>query len=281
MKKKLLVGLAAAALAVIPMTAATADNHENTDVYVVHAFPGPDVDVYVYGAGDERPEDPALAGFAPQDVEGPVSLPAGTYTVDITAPGEDDALLSQDLDVPGGVNVTVVAHPTGEGELAVTAFVNDMSDIACGEARVEVRHTAQAPEVFLSTGDTELGSISLGEVFAADVPAGDLPVTVALEDGTELIDTSLPLADSSYTILHAFFEDGELSVIPLGLELDCTEAEEEAEADEETEEMEAPAAEHSPGEAGLASTALPVWVIALMALGALSLVVPAVARKRN
>lgn len=278
MMKKFLVGLAAAALAVIPMTAATAQDGD-TDVYVVHAFPGATVDVYVYGAGDERPEDPTLPDFAPEDVAGPVSLPAATYTVDITLPGEDDALLSQDLEVPGGANVTVVAHPTGDGDLAVTAFVNDVSAIACGEARVEVRHTAQAPEVFLSTGDTELGSISLGQVFAADVPAGDLPVTVALEDGTELIDTTLELADSSYTILHAFFEDGALSVIPLGLELDCTEAEEEAE--EETEEMEAPEAEHSPGEAGLASTALPVWVIALMALGALSLVAPAVARKRN
>ncbi len=264
--KKLLAGLAAAALAVIPMTAASADEHENTDVYVVHAFPGADVDVYVYGDGDDRPDEATLANFSPEDVAGPVSLPAGSYAVDITLPGEDDALLSEVLDVPASANVTVVAHPTGDGELAVTPFVNDMSAVECGEARIEVRHTAQAPEVFLSTGDTELGSISLGETFAADVAAGDLPVTVALEDGTELIDTTLELGDSSYTILHAFFEDGELSVIPIGLELDCTEAPDE---------------EHSPGEAGLASTALPVWVIALMAIGALSLAAPAVARKRN
>ena len=253
---------------VLAPAAAMAQTTDST-VRVVHAVDGVDVDVWVNG-------EPAIEGFSPTDVAGPLTLPAGDYEIEVYPAGSDpdatDPAITLDATLEGGENLTLVAHRTVDDGIApnLAVFPNDVSGIASGEARVEVRHTAPAGPVTLSTAGTELGEISLGQAFAADVPAGELPVTVTLSaDGTELLDATLDLAEGSYTILHAYIDDDGFTVIPISIEgLGADVAEDEVHT--------VPS-----GEAGLATDVLPLWAIGLMAIGALSLAAPVVAASRR
>jgi hypothetical protein len=139
-------------------------------VTVIHGIPGADfeldpalpVDVCVNGAA-------LIPDFKFGDQVGPVPIPEGIYDIAIQLaeadlePGDDclgtTVLDLPGIDVPGGVNLTIIAHRTGDGSegvgevldppLGITAsiFVNDVSDIVAGKSRLTVRHTAQAPAV--------------------------------------------------------------------------------------------------------------------------------------
>lgn len=47
--------------------------------------------------------------------------------------------------MPAGSAVTLVAHLTADGQPAITPFVDDLSAVPAGQARLVVRHTAVAP----------------------------------------------------------------------------------------------------------------------------------------
>jgi len=94
------------ALTATPALAAT------SQVSVVHGIPGQNVDVYVNGKK-------TLPDFAPGKVAGPLSLEEGDYDIALTKPGDDisKALLKVDnAKVPGGANISLVAHLDGSGE---------------------------------------------------------------------------------------------------------------------------------------------------------------------
>ena len=278
MKKKFIVGLAAAALAVIPASAALGDAHDTADVYVVHAVPGADVDVYVNG-------DLAIEGFAPTTVTDAISLPEGDYDIEVYAAGADtdadDPLITLSPSLSAGQSVTLVAHLLADGSLSDTlaVFPNDVSG-ADGQARVEVRHTAAAPEVEVTAAGDSLGTFEVGGTIGpVDVDAGTLPVGVGLPGDDPFFEADLELGADTATFVHAYVSNpedptGTFEPLVLSIELPVEDA-------DDAEEMEAPDEEHSPGEAGLAATSLPTWVVALMALGALTVAAPVVARKRN
>ena len=78
MRKRLIAGTAAGfALALTGAVPAAADSHE-AQLSVLHGIPDLVVDVYVNG-------DLTLDDFEPGDLAGPLALPAGTYSVAITA----------------------------------------------------------------------------------------------------------------------------------------------------------------------------------------------------
>lgn len=276
MRTRFAAAIAAAALLALPAGAALADSHEAT-VYVVHAVPDVEVDVWING-------DPAIEGFAPETVTDAISLPAGDYDIEVypagTDPEGEDPAIGLEATLAAGDNVTLVAHLLDDGSIAgeLAVFVNDVSAIASGEARVEARHTAGAPPVTLSSDGAELGDIALGEAFAADVPAGDLPLTVALADDADavLLDATLSLSEGSYTIAHAYLDGDDFSTLNLVIDG----LGEEADDADEMEEMEQPSRVDA-GSAGLADAGLPVWVAGLMVLGAAGLAVPAVASVRR
>ena len=56
--------------------------------------------------------------------------------------------------LPAGGNVTLVAHLSESGQPTITPFVNDVSSVPAGQARLVVRHTAAAPAVDVLAGDT-------------------------------------------------------------------------------------------------------------------------------
>ena len=284
MRSKLTVGLAVAALMAIPATAAMADGHEDANVWVVHAVPGADVDVWANG-------DPLLEGFSPTDTEG-LTVPAGDYDLEVYAAGTDpdgeDPLITFSGAVPAGANVTLVAHLDAEGEIApeLALFENDASELADGEGRVTVRHTAAAPEVEVTAAGDALDTFTVGgELGPLDLPAGDLPVGVGLPGDEPFFETDLGVEAGVAIFVHAYVSDpedptGTFEPIVFTIDAGTAAADDDADA-EETDEVEQPSHVDS-GTGGLATDAgLPLWVAGLMALGTIGLAAPAVATARR
>jgi Domain of unknown function (DUF4397) len=203
-------GLAAAAATVVAVfgvglavaSPATAAQASTSSVYVVHGIPGQNVDVYVNGKK-------TLSGFTPKSVAGPLSLPAGTYDVALTKPGDPvgSAILEdKTLAVPGGKNISLVAHLDADGKPALTAFVNDTSMIAAGKTRLVVRHVAAAPAVDVRAGGTPVfKDLTNPHQAMADIPAGTVKADVVLAGTSTVVlgPTSLKLAAGSETIVYA------------------------------------------------------------------------------
>ncbi|MEU7811633.1 DUF4397 domain-containing protein [Pseudonocardia sp. NPDC049154] len=193
--------LTACAAAVATAPAATAQ--ETGTVHVVHGIPDTPVDVYVDG---QR----ALDDFAPATVAGPVDLPAGTRTVALfpadAADGSGAPLLSAQAEVPAGGDVTLAAHLDANGAPTVTPFVDDVSAVPAGQARLVVRHTAAAPAVdVLANGSPALTGLTNPNQAAAEVPAGTLSAAVAAAGTTEPVlgPADLTLAEGTATFVHA------------------------------------------------------------------------------
>jgi hypothetical protein len=129
----LLVGGAAAA----PRSSTATD----AMIYAVHAIPDLPVDVYVDGAL-------TIPDFLPGTIAGPLTVPAGSYTVDITAindPG--NPILSADLSVKAGKTYSAVAYLMEDGTPTLGAFLDPMFKSPKGNSGIVIRHTAAAPAV--------------------------------------------------------------------------------------------------------------------------------------
>ena len=74
------------------------------------------------------------ATSSPKTVTPFVELPAGTYDLQVFVMGADPnvdtpAIELLGAELPDGLHATIVAHPTPDGSLALTPFVNDLSPI--------------------------------------------------------------------------------------------------------------------------------------------------------
>ncbi|MFY1695316.1 MULTISPECIES: DUF4397 domain-containing protein [unclassified Solwaraspora] len=198
------VGAAAALAAFVGLSAVTATPAfaATSDVSVVHGIPGTPVDVYVNG---ER----TLENFQPGDVAGPLELPEGSYDLALTRPGEpvaDAILTADDAAVPGGANISIVAHLGADGAPTITPFVNDVSATDAGQARLIVRHTAAAPGVDVRAGgEPVFRNLTNPNEESADLPAGTVAADVVLT-GTDTVvlgPTDLNLNEGTATIVYA------------------------------------------------------------------------------
>lgn len=214
MKKTLIAGIGAGALvalgAVTPATAAEG----NAMLSVLHGVPDLTVDVYV---NDEL----TLDDFAPGDLAGPLELPAGTYSVAITASDAADAsspaIGPVDLPLDAAGNYTAVAHLDAEGNPTATLFTNDVSDIAAGQGRLTVRHTAAAPAVdVLAGGEAVISGLENPDEATLDLPAGVVPASVAAAGTTDPVigPADVDVAEGALTIVYAWgsLEDGNLAL---------------------------------------------------------------------
>ncbi|GAA5159476.1 DUF4397 domain-containing protein [Ornithinimicrobium tianjinense] len=206
----LLAGATAAAFA----APAAADEHEAT-VSVLHGVPGLTVDVYVNG-------EETIPDFAPGTLTDPMMLPAGSYDIAIYADGDtpdsaEPALSAEGLEVPGGANLTLAAHLDEGGAPMLSAFVNDVSATAAGEARLTVRHAAAAPAVDVRAGGSPvIEGLTNPDEEVLDLPAGTVSADVVLA-GTEdvvLGPADLDLGEGVNTIVYAWgsAEDGTLDL---------------------------------------------------------------------
>ena len=275
MKRKLTVALAAAAITVVPMSGAMADGHLGTlqvltqaidvpaaddaaQVVIVHGVPDLEVDILVNG----EPAD-GLTGVNFTDIA-VVDLPADTYEIAVAPAGTTDAAIGPvDVTVEAGVSYSIVAHLDADGAPTATIEAN-VTDEGAG---IQVFHTAAfGPVDILPTEATGLEGVTNGMTAFVATGAGDVEgvgVAAAGESEAALDLGTVTVPEDTSVLAYA------VGALP---------ADDAPPADEE---MEAPAEEHSPGEAGLASTAMPAALIAMMMLGAIVLTAPVVARKRR
>jgi hypothetical protein len=171
---------------------------------VVHGVPGLTVDVYLNG-------NLALPGFAPDSVVGPLLLPATDYQVAIYPAGANPLTtapaISGSTSLPAGANASIVAHLDASGAPTLSVFVNDVSEIAAGDARLVVRHTAAAPAVdIVANGSLKLfENVTNPNEGQADVAAGTYGVTInAAGTDTVAYDAGdVTLLEGQSTIVYA------------------------------------------------------------------------------
>jgi hypothetical protein len=160
MRKKLTTGIAAATLALLPLTAAAADQHVGAEIVVVHGVPGLTVDILVNGA-------PAITNFEFGSVV-KTTLPAGDYTFGVAAAGTTTAILTLDASLGAGISATIAAYLDVNGAPKLAAFLNE--NAASG---IQPFHLANFGAVDILSGTTTvLGPVTNGQTARIDVPGG-------------------------------------------------------------------------------------------------------------
>jgi hypothetical protein len=198
------VGLLAAGLPAAVAASAQAKPTATATVSVLHAVPGPTVDVYANGKA-------LLTNFKPGTLTEPVKLPEGTYDLKVTAAGAGAngaaVIQANDVKVPGGANITVVAHLSAAGKPVLTPYVNDVSKLSAGQARLTVRHDAAAPAVDVRAGGKPVfKSLTNPNEAKADLPAGTVSADVVLA-GTSTVaigPADVNLKEGTNTIVYAW-----------------------------------------------------------------------------
>ncbi|MFD1713993.1 DUF4397 domain-containing protein [Amnibacterium flavum] len=216
MKKTILRGavVGAAASLALAGSPAFAISGTSADLSVLHAIPDTPVDVWVNG-------ELTLDDFAPGDLAGPLDLPAGAYSIVITAPDATDisspVIGPVDVTLAANTSYTAVAHLTEAGEPSATLFTNDLSTTAPGEGRLTVRHTAAAPAVDILAGGTAVVSGLVNPKEASlDLPVSTVSAAVALAGTTQPVigPADVPITEGTNTIVYAWgsAEDGNLAL---------------------------------------------------------------------
>ncbi|MBO3102447.1 DUF4397 domain-containing protein [Cellulomonas fengjieae] len=209
MRARLVSGIAAGTLALVGLAAVPASAAPSSPnaalLSVLHGVPDLTVDVWVNG---ER----TLDDFTPGSLAGPLELPAGTYSVAITAADAADAsspaIGPVDLALANGSNYTAVAHLDAAGAPTATLFTNDIAPTAAGEGRLTVRHVAAAPAVDVLAGSTPvITNLTNPNEQVLNLPAGTVPASITAAGTTTpalLGPVDVPVVEGTSTIVYAW-----------------------------------------------------------------------------
>jgi len=121
--------------------------------------------------------------------------------------GGKAVMQANDVEVPGGANVTVVAHLDAAGKPELTPYVNDVSKLAAGKARITIRHTAAAPAVDVrAAGEPAFKGLTNPKEAKADLPAGTVNADVVLAGTSKVAigPADVPLQEGTNTIVYAW-----------------------------------------------------------------------------
>lgn len=189
---------------------------------LVHGVPGAsgfpvDISVYRLFTGSQRFE-----GVTFGTVAGPLDLKPGFYRIAIRpagAPQSSKPVLSTWTWLGRGDNKSVVAHLTEGGAPRLSVFKNNVSDTGAGNARVTVRHLAQAPAVDVIVNDTTtlVDGLANPREAVAVVPAGSYGIKVAADADNSIVVFSgtLSFASRTNTVVYAVGSLGGGSFTPL------------------------------------------------------------------
>lgn len=186
-----------------PIAAAPQADDGKAMVSVFHGVPGLTVDVYANG-------DELIPDFKPGTLTDPQELSAGSYDIKVFKDGEGPdgtPALQKKVDVPAGANATVVAHLSAGGKPQLNAFVNDVSKVPAGKARLAVRHVAAAPAVDVRAGEKPLfKDLENPKEAKGDAPAGTASADVVLA-GTDKVaigPADLNLEEGTSNVVYAW-----------------------------------------------------------------------------
>lgn len=183
-------------------------------VSVLHAIPGVVVDVYV----DNKK---VIDDFEPGTLTQTLRIPAGSYTLAITAADAADAsapvIGPVDLTVASGMNYTAVAHLSETGVPTAALFTNDTSAPGAGQGRLTVRHVAAAPAVdVLADGTPAITGLTNPNESALVLPVGTISAAVAAAGTTAALigPADVAIAAHTTTIVYAWgsLADGTLAL---------------------------------------------------------------------
>lgn len=198
----MLAGTALVAALAVPVAAA-----DDAMVRVVHASPdAPNVDVWVDG-------ETVLTDVPFTAVSDYLSLPAGTYNIQVTATGDTTPVIEADLAFEAGTAYTVAAY----GRLAdITAAVfTDDTTVASGQAKLRAIHLSpSAPadvDIAVQGGDVVVPGLAYPEASGyLTLDAGDYPLEIRAAGDTAAalkFDAALA-ADTNVTAFAMDAEDG-------------------------------------------------------------------------
>jgi hypothetical protein len=161
------------------LVAAPASAGGTAKVNVVHGIPGVAVKICVDGkaVADNFRYGHTIVGAI---------LPATTHNVRLVAAGKQcraTAILKSRYTLSAGRNYTIVANINARGTANLKVYVNPVKPTARGNARLTVRHTAQAPAVNVWAGRTKIiggAHFTWGRGATHAVPAGTYKVKVSL-----------------------------------------------------------------------------------------------------
>lgn len=197
--KRVLLGLAAIAAASFVPQAASAQTA--ADITLVHGIPGTTVDVAVDGTV-------VINDFVPGSLAN-ISSFAGQTLANVTV--IDDA--TQDvvigpiasLVIPDAGSHSVIAHLDDDGTPVLTTFANNITPTSDGEARLTLRHTADADALDLVIADQRPveGAVN-GDSAELELPDGDLADASIAPAGDVVIKdiAALDLAANTNTIIY-------------------------------------------------------------------------------
>jgi hypothetical protein len=131
-----------AAAALVASSTAYATDVGTGTVTVIHGISGLPEPVDVYANGN------FLFSFDFNDVQGPLTLPTGSYDLEVKL--GTNVVLSGTANVESGKDYTVVAHFTESGivpGIKLSVFENNTTPICDKQSRLTIRHLADAPAV--------------------------------------------------------------------------------------------------------------------------------------
>lgn len=200
---KAVVATATAGAVVVGLSAASVAHAADPTINLMHGIPGATVDVVVDGSV-------VIPGFEPGTMQDLSSFAGQTLkNVEVRAAGTDTVVIGPipELAVPAEGNWTVVAHLDAEGTPTLTPFENNISEVAAGNGRLTVRHTAAAPavDIVLADGSRPFENLANPKSVGADLPAGTISGAKIAPTGADPIADvpSVTLAAGSNLIVYA------------------------------------------------------------------------------
>ncbi len=197
--KRVLMGLAALSATVLVPTTTSAQ--AAVDLTLVHGLPGVTADVAVDGTV-------VIDNFVPGSLANITSFAGQTLTnLTVTDDATGDVAIGPiaSLEVPASGSHSLVAHLDASGNAVLSTFANNTNQVSTGEARLTLRHTAEAPAVDLIVGDDRpIVAATNGQSGELELPAGQLADAQIAPTGDVAI-ASLPtldLAANTNTIVH-------------------------------------------------------------------------------
>lgn len=182
---------------------AFAQESESATITVVHAVPGEGgfpADIYLNG-------EVVLDSMVFEAVSDPVEVAAGEVRVRIFVAGSDVAtaapLIDQSVTLEAGVDYTAVAQLI-DGAPAVALYVNDLSPVPAGEARLTIRQSStEGPLDVVLNGTPVVSDLAAPNEATVELAAGPHPLAILSADGVGLVEQEVDVPSGALFVLYA------------------------------------------------------------------------------